>query len=289
MSPRPLGQLTDGMYVMRSLAVNVPALNNDETSQERIYQQYLPLVQSLARRMHRRLPQNVELDDLVSAGMLGLLEASAKFDPAKNVDFSSYAYRRIHGAIVDSLRDLDWAPRGLRRRAREIQEAVRILSARLRRNPSEEEVAAELQIPLSEYQYLIGELASLEIGSLYRKAHEDSGEEEFVHVPSSDEDCPLGACLRGELEGRLLGAIEGLPELEKNVVYLYFNEGRTRTEIAQLLRISAVEVGRIRSSAILCLRTAMNGSASSRRKSPIPFQRLPLRRPRRAQANSKAA
>src|SRR5665811_1019338 len=122
---------------MQSLAFNQRELHSGPPHRERIYQEYLPLVQSLARRVYRRLPQNIEFDDLVSAGMLGLLQASAKFDPAKNVDFGSYAYRRIQGAIVDSLRDLDWAPRGLRRRSRGIQEAIRTLSARMHRNPSE--------------------------------------------------------------------------------------------------------------------------------------------------------
>lgn len=271
-----------------SMVLNERALAGT-TAQEQVYKQYLPLVQALARRMHRRLPQNVELDDLVSAGMLGLLEASAKFDPSKNVDFSSYAYRRIHGAIVDSLRDLDWAPRGLRRRARQIQETVHVLSARLGRNPSEEEIAAELQIPLSEYQYLLGELASLEIGSLHRKAHDDSDEEEFIYVSGPEKDCPLGACLQGELETRLMGAIDELPSLEKTIVHLYFNEGKTRTEIARLLHMSAVEVGRIRASAILSLRAAINGAAPKRRKAPIPFHRTTAKTFREVQTSPKAA
>ncbi|MFC5865536.1 sigma-70 family RNA polymerase sigma factor [Acidicapsa dinghuensis] len=274
---------------MRAAMVSNEGASGETKTQEHVYQQYLPLVQSLARRIHRRVPQNVEFDDLVSAGMLGLLEASAKFDPVKNVDFSSYAYRRIQGAIVDSLRDLDWAPRGLRRRSREIQEAIRALSARLRRNPSEDEIATELQIPLSEYQYLLGQLASLEIGSLHRKAQDDSGDEEFVYVSGPEEDSPLLACLRGEQEIRLSHAIEQLPDIEKRVVHLYFNEGKARTEIAQLLGLSTVEVGRIRASAILSLRAAMKGISPKARKALIPFRRSIVKQSAYRQPAQKAA
>lgn len=289
MSPARQGTSLMGSIFMSKMLVFDDLALEESTSHEHVCRKYLPLVQSLARRMHRRLPQHVEFDDLVSAGMLGLVEASAKFDAAKNVDFGSYAYRRIHGAIVDSLRDLDWAPRGLRRRSREVQEAIRVLSVRLRRNPSEEEIAAELGIPLAQYQYLVGELASLEIESLHRKAHEDSDEDEDRCLPDSQENSPLDACLRGELDARMLRAIEQLPRLEKTVVRLYFNEGRTRTEIAELLGMTVVEVGRIRSSAILTLRAAVNGATPRGHRAPIRFHRSRTKLFRDVQTSPKAA
>jgi RNA polymerase sigma factor FliA len=131
--------------------------------QERLMIEHLPTVRYLARRIHERLPQHVEIDDLVSAGVLGLIDAFRKFDPEKKVQFRSYAQFRIRGAILDSLRTLDWSPRDLRRKGRAIEEAIRALTARTGRAPSESEIADELGMELGEYQQLLGELKGLEI------------------------------------------------------------------------------------------------------------------------------
>lgn len=262
--------------MQRRVAAPLPEFSPNIAS-EYVSQEYLALVRSLARRIHRRLPQNVDLEDLVSAGMIGLMEASVKYDPDKNVGFASYAYRRIQGAILDSLRDLDWAPRGLRRRAREVQEAIRMLTARMRRAPSEDEVASELGLTLRAYQELLGELNSLEIGTLHRKSNDDSGEEELVYISGSQETDPLFTCLRGELEGRLVSAIERLPEMERLVITLYYREELTRSEIAEALDIDSLRVGQIRASAVLYLRAALTNESSNRsvssrrRKSPTPI------------------
>ena len=112
------------------------------TEQERVLLEHLPIVRFLARRIHERLPQHVDIEDLVSAGVVGLMDAFAKFDPAKKVQFRSYAQFRIRGAILDSLRTLDWSPRELRRKGRAVEEAIRSLTARLGRAPGENEIAA---------------------------------------------------------------------------------------------------------------------------------------------------
>ena len=114
--------------------------------QERVLLEHLPIVRFLARRIHERLPQHVDIEDLVSAGVVGLMDAFAKFDPAKKVQFRSYAQFRIRGAILDSLRTLDWSPRELRRKGRAVEEAIRVLTARLGRAPGEAEIAAEMEI-----------------------------------------------------------------------------------------------------------------------------------------------
>jgi RNA polymerase sigma factor for flagellar operon FliA len=131
--------------------------------QERMMLDHLPTVRFLARRIHERLPQHVDFEDLVSAGVLGLLDALQKFDPGKKVQFRSYAQFRIRGAILDSLRTLDWSPRDLRRKGRVVEEAIRTLTARRGRAPTESEVAEEMAISLGEYQQLLGELKGLEI------------------------------------------------------------------------------------------------------------------------------
>src|SRR6266568_5646805 len=120
--------------------------------QERLLLEHLPIVRFLARRIHERLPQHVDIEDLVSAGVVGLMDAFSKFDPGKQVQFRSYAQFRIRGAILDSLRTLDWSPRELRRKGRAVEEAVRSLTGRLGRAPSENEIATEMGLGLNDYQ-----------------------------------------------------------------------------------------------------------------------------------------
>src|ERR1700686_3020358 len=138
--------------------------HNEE--RDRILLEQLPQVRYLARRIHERLPRQVPLGDLVHAGVIGLIDALNKFDRSKHVQFGSYAKFRIRGAILDSLRELDWGPRELRRKARRVEEAHRKLSLELSRAPSENEMARELEMSLAEFQHLLGELDSLEVGSL---------------------------------------------------------------------------------------------------------------------------
>src|SRR5260370_3605301 len=141
--------------------------------QERVLLEHLPVVRFLARRIHERLPQHVEIEDLVSAGVVGLMDAFAKFDASKNVQFRSYAQFRIRGAILDSLRTLDWSPRELRRKGRAVEEAIRVLTARLSRPPGEPEVAAEMSLSLDGSQLMLGELKGLEIGTLHMEHNAD--------------------------------------------------------------------------------------------------------------------
>lgn len=238
-------------------------LGDDE--QERMMIEHLPVVRYLARRIHERLPQHVEMEDLVSAGVLGLIDAFQKFDPAKKVQFRSYAQFRIRGAILDSLRTLDWGPRDLRRKGRAVEEAIRTLTARCGRAPSENEVAAELEMELGDYQQLLGELKGLEIGTLHVERSEDSGEEELAYIPNQVEDDPLFQCLRGELKDRLAGAIDELPERERLVMTLYYYEEMTMKEIGLTLGVVESRVSQIHASAVLHLRALLADFAA---KSP---------------------
>ena len=146
---------------------------------ERALHEHLPMVRMMARRIQGRLPKHVDIDDLFSAGLVGLMEAYAKFNPENKVEFVSFAQFRIRGAMLDSLRVSDWAPRKLRQKGRAVQEAIRALTSRLGYAPSEDEVAAELKISLNAYQLLLGDLDGLEIGALYRTRDNDSGDEEL--------------------------------------------------------------------------------------------------------------
>ncbi len=217
----------------------------------------LQLVQFIARRIHEKLPQHVNLEDLVSAGILGLIDAAEKFDTAKNTQFRTYAQFRIRGAILDSLRDVDWGPRDLRRQARSIEETIRALAARMGRAPAEQEIADELGQSLEAYQKVLTELNGLEIGSLHVQRNEESGEEELAYVPGSPEDDPLYICMRSEMQDRLRSAIEELPEKERLVLTLYYYEELTMKEIASVLNVTASRISQIRSSAILHMRVKL--------------------------------
>ena len=233
------------------------------SEQERVLLDHLPIVRFLARRIHERLPQHVDIEDLVSAGIVGLMDAFAKFDPAKKVQFRSYAQFRIRGAILDSLRTLDWSPRELRRKGRAVEEAIRALTAQLGRAPGEAEIAAAMELNLEEYQQLLGDLKGLEIGTLHMERNEDSGEEELAYVPGRPEDDPLFRCLRGELEERLADAIQNLPTRERLVMTLYYYEEMTMREIGLALGVVESRVSQVHASAVVHLRAALRDLAAS--------------------------
>jgi RNA polymerase sigma factor for flagellar operon FliA len=238
---------------------NVEVLTSE---QERVLLEHLPMVRFLARRIHERLPQHVDIEDLVSAGVVGLMDAFAKFDPEKKVQFRSYAQFRIRGAILDSLRTLDWSPRELRRKGRAVEEAIRAVTARMGRAPGEGEVAAEMSLSLDEYQQLLGDLKGLEIGTLHMERNEDSGEEELAYVPSRPDEDPLFRCLKGELEDRLAAAITNLPDRERLVMTLYYYEEMTMREIGLALGVVESRVSQVHASAVVHLRAALKDLAA---------------------------
>ena len=231
------------------------------SEREQLLIEHLPSVRFIARRIHERLPAHVEMDDLISAGALGLMDACAKFDSKKNVQFKSYAQFRVRGAILDSLRTLDWSPRELRRKGRAVEEAIRSLSGKLGHAPTETEIAGELKLDLGSYQQLLGELKGLEIGSLHMERTEDSGEEELACLPSNPEEEPLFRCLKGELKQHLIDAIDELPEKERLVLTLYYYEELTMKEIGLTLGVVESRVSQIHSSAVLRLRTSLRALA----------------------------
>jgi RNA polymerase sigma factor FliA len=256
--PKPMRRAPAGSgYPPAGAAVS--ALTAD---QERVLLEHLPIVRFLARRIHERLPQHVDIEDLVSAGVVGLMDAFAKFDPEKKVQFRSYAQFRIRGAILDSLRTLDWSPRELRRKGRAVEEAIRVLTSRLGRAPGEVEVASEMGIDLEGYQQLLGDLKGLEIGTLHVERNENSGEEELAYIPGRPDDDPLFRCLKGELEERLTDAIAHLPDRERLVMTLYYYEEMTMREIGLALGVVESRVSQVHASAVVHLRAALRDLAT---------------------------
>jgi RNA polymerase sigma factor for flagellar operon FliA len=238
--------------------------NDTAAAREQILLEHMPVVRFVARRIHDRLPQHVELEDLVSAGVVGLIDAFSKFDRTKKVQFRSYAQFRIRGAILDSLRSLDWGSRELRRKGRNIEEAVQTLTQQLNRKPSESEISAELGMALVQYQGLLGELKSLEIGSLNETRSEDSVEEELAFLPTAPEEDPLYRCMKSEMSAHLSAAVAKLPEREARVLALYYIEEMTLKEIGVVLGLVESRVSQIRASAM----TGLRAHLTRRRKYP---------------------
>jgi RNA polymerase sigma factor for flagellar operon FliA len=258
------------------------ALQPTSEERERLLMEHLVSVRFIARKLHQTLPRHVELDDLVSAGMVGLMEACNRFDARRHVQFKSYAQFRIRGAILDWLRTLDWGPRELRRKARAIAETTRVLAQRLGRAPAEQEIAEAMEMDLEELQQLIGELRSLELGSLNAEHSKDEEDEELEYVPASAEEDPLFLCLAAESRQRLIDAIEELPEKERLVLTLYYYEELTMREIGLTLGVVESRVSQIHSGAIRRLRSTL-GQTTRRadgqpRRSAVRSRRRPPRR-----------
>ncbi len=234
-----------------------PAQPMTATERDLLLMEHMSTVRFVARRIHERLPQHVELDDLISAGIIGLIDAFAKFDHTKQVQFKSYAQFRIRGAILDSLRTLDWSPRELRRKGRAVEEQIHLLTQKLGHAPTEAEIAEGMEMSLKGFQQLLGELKGLEIGSLHMERNEDSGDEELSYIPGNPGDEPLFRCLQGEMKQHLADAIEALPEKERMVLTLYYYEELTMKEIGQVLGVVESRVSQIHSAAVVRLRSAL--------------------------------
>jgi RNA polymerase sigma factor for flagellar operon FliA len=216
---------------------------------DRIVLEHLPLVKAIAVRVHENLPVHVDLDDLVHAGVLGLFDAASKFNPEKQVAFSSYAKHRIKGAILDSLRQLDWASRDLRRRHKQVEAATRELSAALQRTPTEAEIAEKLGVEVERWRQMMVDLRSVGLISASTRApeHDDLPAPDF---PSKPETQPDNMCSHEQMRSVLGVAMKTLPERYQKVVFLYYTNEMTMKEIGGILGINESRVSQIHKSAL---------------------------------------
>ncbi|MCS7043060.1 MAG: FliA/WhiG family RNA polymerase sigma factor [Bryobacteraceae bacterium] len=221
---------------------------------ERLILEHLPQVRLIARRIHERLPASVNLEDLVSTGILGLIAAIDRYRPEQGVKLKTYAEYKIRGAILDSLRGLDWAPRQQRRRSKQIELAVASLEQRLGRAPSEEEIAAELGLSLEEYQEWLSDIRGLNLGSLDSAPGEEGGRDLLRFVAGSEEDWPSRQLERKELHRLLKTAIARMPYIERTVLGLYYQEELTLREIAQIVKLHESRISQLKTQAIIRLR-----------------------------------
>ncbi|HKT48406.1 MAG TPA: FliA/WhiG family RNA polymerase sigma factor [Candidatus Acidoferrales bacterium] len=231
----------------------------DPAERQKLLTENLPEVRYIARRIHDRLPSHVPFDDLVHAGILGLIDAVDKFDPSKNVQLKSYARFRIRGAILDSLRQMDWSPRNLRRQARRIEDANRELSSVLGRSPTEAEIAARLGMALEDFQQLLGDLRGLDLGSLQGQSEESGGEDTQAAIATRPDEDPFHLAFRSEVRSLLAQAIESLDDKERQVLGLYYLEELTMKEVGIILNIGESRVSQIHTAALIRLRSQLQG------------------------------
>lgn len=234
------------MHKTRTAPVNQAAKN---ARRDRIVLEHLPLVKAIAVRVHENLPVHVDLDDLVHAGVLGLFDAASKFNPDKQVAFSSYAKHRIKGAILDSLRQLDWASRDLRRRHKQLEAATRELAATLQRTPTEAEIAEKLGVDVDRWRQMMVDLRSVGLISASSRTaeHDDLPAPDF---PSKPETQPDNMCSREQMRSVLGVAMKALPERYQKVVVLYYTNEMTMKEIGGILGINESRVSQIHKSAL---------------------------------------
>ncbi len=221
---------------------------------EQLILEHMPQVRLIARRIHDRLPETVSLEDLISTGVVGLISAIDRYDPSHGVKLKTYAEYKIRGAILDSLRGLDWAPRQQRRRSKLIELAISNLEQSLHRAPSEEEIAAELGVSLGEYRDWLTEIRGLNLGSLESHPPEEDGRELLRFVADSEESWPSNLLERAELRRILAQAIARMPAIERTVLGLYFQEELTLREIASVIQLHESRVSQLKTQAIARLR-----------------------------------
>ena len=243
----------------------VPETIAAETARrDRLVLEHLPLVKAIARRVYQNVPMHVDVDDLVHAGVMGLIDAANKFNSGKQVEFSTYAKHRIKGAILDSLRQLDWASRGLRRLHKKVEAATRELTETLQRTPTDQEMAERLGYDMDQWRQVMIDLRNVGLvsGSTRPVSDEDLSEPEFEAKPDTRPDT---VCARQQMHFILGTALQALPERYRKVMTLYYTDELSMKEIGNLLGVNESRVSQIHKLAIGKMHATLqaNGITSS--------------------------
>ena len=240
--------------------------DGDERSRERLVVAYSPLVKFIAGRMASGLPSHVDEGDLVSYGLLGLIGAIERFDLEREIKFETYAVARIKGAIIDELRSLDWVPRSVRSRARDVERAHAALETQLGRSPTDEEMAEKLELTVDEFRDALLQIANssvLALDDLWTFADPERGSSRMSVLDTIEDPSalnPESEAHIAELKDRLADAIHSLPERERLVIALYYYENLTLREIGEVLGVTESRVSQLHTKAVLALRSRFQAS-----------------------------
>jgi RNA polymerase sigma factor for flagellar operon FliA len=232
----------------------------DLNTRDQLVMDHVGLVKTMAHRLIQRLPAQVEMNDLVSVGVMGLIDAAARYKPSTGVPFDAFARRRVHGAMLDSLRELDWAPRSLRRLRRDVDAAIAGLRQALRREPTDKEIAKALNLAADEYDQVLEQLRSLEVGSVRQLDAPTPEGGSLLELCVDPGEGAVAQLERKELRQHLARAIEALPERERHIIALYYQEELTLAEIGEVIGVGESRVCQLRSQAVSRLRTTLRES-----------------------------
>lgn len=231
---------------------------NGSTDKEQCLKEYAPLVKRIAYHLMAKLPGSVSVDDIIQAGMMGLLEAASRYDELRGAQFETFASQRIRGAMLDELRQSDWMPRSVRRDMRRIESALNKLQQRLGRQPNESEVAKELDIPLAEYQQLLYESRGAML--LYYEDFHDEDDEGFLDRFNTDDNADPLELLQDEyFRDALIKAINNLPERECMLMGMHYEQSMNLREIGEVMGVSESRVCQLHSQAVARLRSMLKG------------------------------
>jgi RNA polymerase sigma factor for flagellar operon FliA len=240
--------------------VRVTTAAPDAGIRDRLVVEHVPLVKTLAQRLAQRLPPQVEMSDLVSVGVLGLIDAATRYRPSLGVPFDAFARRRVNGAMLDALRDLDWAPRSLRRLRREMETAVSSLRRRLGREPRDEEIATAMGVSMPAFDKALEQIRSLEVATIRQLDAPTPDGTPLVELCIDASEDAVTQLERKEIKAHLARAIDQLPERERHILALYYQEEMTLAEIGEVIGVCESRVSQLRSLAITRLRTLMRQS-----------------------------
>jgi len=234
------------------------ALPEELETRDKLVMAHVGLVKAMASRLANRLPSQVEISELISVGVLGLIDAAGRFKPSLGVPFDAFARRRIQGAMLDSLRDLDWAPRALRKLRRDVDAAMAVLRADLKREPEADEIAAALGVSEPEYDKMLDQLRSADLATI-RQASSDGDGGSILDVAVDPGEGPHTRLERKELREYLAKAIVQLPERERHILALYYEEELTLAEIGEVIGVGESRVSQLRTQAVARLRSILGG------------------------------
>jgi len=219
---------------------------------------YAPLVKRIAHQMMTKLPYSVQIDDIIQAGMIGLLDAASRYDEIHGAQFETYATQRIRGAMLDELRSADWLPRSLRRDMRKIEQAISRMQQKLGRAPNEAEIAEEMRIPLEEYQQRLQESRGAQL-VYYEDFQDEDHNDFFERFEFSDDADPLALLQDDRFKAELMRAIEKLPERERQLMGMIYEQEMNLREVGEVFGVSESRISQLHSQAVARLRGWLKG------------------------------